>query len=81
MRALLAGARRLATQWMAVSIPREVNGDADRLSHPDELPSVRQEAEGAGLHVRVAPIPEGCWATLRASAQAAADEAAEEGER
>eukprot|EP00965_Chrysotila_dentata_P246813 6207386-Pleurochrysis_carterae.AAC.1 len=60
LRVLLAGARRLATQWRAVSVPREANGDADRLSHPDELAAVRGEAEAAGLHARVAPIPDEC---------------------
>eukprot|EP00965_Chrysotila_dentata_P035189 1170832-Pleurochrysis_carterae.AAC.1 len=34
MRRLLRGARALATQWLGVSVPREANGDADRLSHP-----------------------------------------------
>eukprot|EP00965_Chrysotila_dentata_P056345 1869483-Pleurochrysis_carterae.AAC.1 len=69
---------RAQMRWRAVSVPREANGDADRLNHPHELPAVRREAEAAGLRARVAPIPDECWATLRASAQAAADEAAEE---
>eukprot|EP00965_Chrysotila_dentata_P160270 5292480-Pleurochrysis_carterae.AAC.1 len=37
MRELLRGARMLTSQWLAVSVPREANGDADRLSHPHRL--------------------------------------------
>ena len=38
MSALLARARQSAKQWLGVSVPREWNLDADRLSHPAELP-------------------------------------------
>eukprot|EP00965_Chrysotila_dentata_P127966 4231534-Pleurochrysis_carterae.AAC.1 len=38
MRRLLRGARELCAQWLAVSVPREANADADRLSHPELLP-------------------------------------------
>eukprot|EP00965_Chrysotila_dentata_P178188 5885354-Pleurochrysis_carterae.AAC.2 len=58
MRALLRSARELCQQWCAVSVPREANGDADRLSHPDQLNAVRAEATRAGLRVHVARIPE-----------------------
>eukprot|EP00965_Chrysotila_dentata_P106148 3506078-Pleurochrysis_carterae.AAC.1 len=37
MRALLQSARALTKQWLAVAVPREANGDADRLSHPLQL--------------------------------------------
>eukprot|EP00965_Chrysotila_dentata_P113932 3767249-Pleurochrysis_carterae.AAC.1 len=51
MRRVLRGARGLCAQWLAVSVPREANGDADRLSHPDRLPEVAVDAERAGLRV------------------------------
>eukprot|EP00965_Chrysotila_dentata_P039284 1305550-Pleurochrysis_carterae.AAC.1 len=68
MRRILRGARGLCTQWLGVSVPREANGDADRLSHPDMLPAVVAEAERAGLGVRVVGIPEECWVVLREAA-------------
>eukprot|EP00965_Chrysotila_dentata_P111857 3699337-Pleurochrysis_carterae.AAC.1 len=69
MRRLLRGARGLAQQWLGVSVPREANGDADRLSHPDKLPDVVAEAASSGLRVHVAPIPVDCWEALREAAQ------------
>eukprot|EP00965_Chrysotila_dentata_P030942 1030668-Pleurochrysis_carterae.AAC.1 len=50
---------------MGVSVPRDANGDADRLSHPDQLGEVRGEAEEAGWRVSVAGIPQHCWEALR----------------
>eukprot|EP00965_Chrysotila_dentata_P155386 5133543-Pleurochrysis_carterae.AAC.1 len=67
MRALLRGARDLTSQWLAVAVPREANGDADRLSHPAQLPDVERDARSAGLRVHLARIPECCWAALRAA--------------
>eukprot|EP00965_Chrysotila_dentata_P162522 5366564-Pleurochrysis_carterae.AAC.1 len=63
------GARTLMSQWLGVSVPREENGDADRLSHPSMLSAVAKEAAGSGLRVRVARIPAECWAALRESAR------------
>ena len=65
MRALLDAARVASSQWLAVSVPREANVDADRLSHPGMLADVVADAEAAGLRVRFAAIPEACWAALR----------------
>ena len=65
MRALLRPARRLASQWLGVSVPREANSDADRLSHPSELEAVAADAAAAGLTVRRARITEASWAALR----------------
>eukprot|EP00965_Chrysotila_dentata_P084401 2786896-Pleurochrysis_carterae.AAC.1 len=65
MRELLRGARRLTSQWLAVSVPREANGDADRLSHPHLLGAVAADAEAAGWHVARARIPLHCWEALR----------------
>jgi hypothetical protein len=70
MRRLL---RELAgSVWLAVSVPREANVDADRLSHPALLAAVRADAEEAGLVVLPAtgsaPIPASAWQALRAAA-------------
>jgi len=67
MRRLVRGARALCPHWLAVSVSRDLNLDADRLSHPALLPEVRDTAHSAGLATRVAPIPEHCWAELRAA--------------
>eukprot|EP00965_Chrysotila_dentata_P008391 273400-Pleurochrysis_carterae.AAC.2 len=80
MRALLAGARRLTTQWLAVALPREANIDADRLSHPAMLTEVTNDALGAGLRAHTARIPEHCWTALR-SAMAMEPGAAEAAKR
>eukprot|EP00965_Chrysotila_dentata_P116831 3861483-Pleurochrysis_carterae.AAC.1 len=73
MRTLLRGARALCQQWLAVSVPREANGDADRLSHPHMLGAVLAEAEAAGLRAHVARVPDACWAALRRAAAEGAE--------
>ena len=65
MRALLAGMHGVSPLWLGVSVPREANGDADRLSHPHLLDAVRAEAEEAGLHVEVAAVTDRSWAAVR----------------
>ena len=72
MRRVVQGGRELCEQWLAVAIPREWNLDADRLSHPRNLPDLRAEAEAAGLRVTVAGIPQGCWRALREAVAAGA---------
>ena len=67
MSALLASARQRAKQWLGVSVPREWNLDADRLSHPALLHAVLEDARRAGLDPSCAPIPDRCWSALRAS--------------
>eukprot|EP00965_Chrysotila_dentata_P037260 1239870-Pleurochrysis_carterae.AAC.1 len=57
--------RGLAAQWLAVAVPREANGDADRLSHPAQAEAVRAEACAAGLEVVEAAIPAAGWQALR----------------
>ena len=69
MRELLGGGRGLTSQWLAVSVPRDANGDADRLSHPELYEIVRAEAEAAGLHVSRARLSEENWDRLRAAAR------------
>eukprot|EP00965_Chrysotila_dentata_P208466 6184705-Pleurochrysis_carterae.AAC.1 len=78
MRTLLAGARALTPHWLAVSVARDANADADRLSHPAQLGSVVAEAEAAGLRPQVAEIPERCWEVLRRAMRQGGDAAADE---
>ena len=68
MRRVVQGGRELCEQWLAVAIPREWNLDADRLSHPSNLPELRAEAEAMGLRVTIAEIPDECWRALREAA-------------
>eukprot|EP00965_Chrysotila_dentata_P069253 2288467-Pleurochrysis_carterae.AAC.1 len=78
MRTLLAGARALTPHWLAVSVARDANVDADRLSHPAQLGAVIAEGEAAGLRPQVAEIPERCWEVLRRAMKQGGGEAAEE---
>ena len=66
LRSLLMEA--MGSLWLGVSVPRESNTDADRLSHPLLLPDVHAAAIAAGLSVRVAPITDDSWAALRRAA-------------
>lgn len=66
MRELLREA--FGTLWLGVSVPRESNTDADRLSHPAQLPAVRAAAAAAGLTVRIATITDNSWAAIRRAA-------------
>ena len=70
MRRVVRGGRELCEQWLAVAIPREWNLDADRLSHPSNLPELEAEAVAAGLRVTIAHVPPGCWQALREAAAA-----------
>ena len=71
MRALLEHARRVTEQWLAVSVPREANLDADRLSHPDMAADVCEEARRAGLTVIRVPMQRADWDDVRAAVRAA----------
>jgi hypothetical protein len=64
MRIILLAMREMTTAWLAVSVPRDFNFDADRLSHPSMLPAVLAEMRAAGLEAVVVRIPEHSWATL-----------------
>jgi hypothetical protein len=68
MRVLLRAARALTGLWLAVSVPREANVDADRLSHPARYDEVAADAAAAQLVVRRARITAGSWETLREAA-------------
>eukprot|EP00965_Chrysotila_dentata_P147602 4873299-Pleurochrysis_carterae.AAC.1 len=77
MRTLLAHARRLTSQWLAVSVPREANRDADRLSHPTLLGEVQRDAAAAGWRVRRARVPAECWRALAEATRVGGMEMAE----
>ena len=67
MRAIVAKARDIAKQWLAVSVPREDNVDADRLSHPSMYQEVYDEAAsvfGEG-HVHRVHLSKADWDGLR----------------
>ena len=68
MSSLLAAARVRVKQWLGVSLPREWNLDADRLSHPSLLEAVLADARAAGLAPSVVRIPDHCWSALRVAA-------------
>ena len=70
MRVLTRAARGTAKEWLGVSLPREANGDADRLSHPDLSEQVIAEAEVAGLRVHRTWIDEEAWRVLRRAIRA-----------
>ena len=65
MSVLLAAARERIKFWLAVSIPREWNVDADRLSHPSRVDEVLADARAAGLHPDLVAVPDHCWSVLR----------------
>jgi hypothetical protein len=67
MNQIISHARVSCTQWLAVTVPREANVDADILSHPARAGEVSVMAESAGLRVVRAPILEEDWRALRAT--------------
>ena len=75
MRAVVRGANAIAAQWLAVHIPREWNGDADRLSHPDQAGDVVRDAQQAGLQVERTPVQAAAWRRLEAAAEETTQEA------
>ena len=68
---LLTAMRARIKFWLGVSVPREWNLDADRLSHPERLEEVLADARAAGLAPIVVEVPEWCWAVLRAATERA----------
>ena len=68
---LLQGMQSLCPKWLGVAIPRELNQDPDRLSHPSKCAAVRKEAVDANWRVVDLDVQEYMWdvaahmATLR----------------
>ena len=67
MRAVLSGARGLTRQWLGVAVPRELNVDADTLSHPARAHEVGEAAARVGLRAHWVRFGEECWDGLRAA--------------
>ena len=67
LRSLVLAVRSECTQWLAAAVPRELNQDADTLSHPSRWLEVKALAESAGLAVRRVHTPSRCWVALRAA--------------
>ena len=65
LRAILLHMRKLTTQWLGVSVPRDFNFDADRLSHPSQLSSILAELREARRDAVVVGIPDYVWDALR----------------
>jgi uncharacterized membrane protein len=60
-----------------VWVPRELNTDADTLSHPSQVARVVADAEAHGFTVVRAAIPEACWQLLLRAIGEAGEAAAE----
>ena len=67
LRTVLLAARRLTTRWLGVSVPRDFNLDADRLSHPSQLAAVVADVEAAEWTAHVLPMEDThpMWDCLR----------------
>jgi hypothetical protein len=65
MNQIISHARISCAQWLAVTVPREANVDADILSHPARAGEVSSMAESAGLRVVRASILHEDWQALR----------------
>ena len=64
MRLLIARARAFTTSWLGVHVPRELNEDADTLSHPGGAEAIRSKAESAGLVAHVTHMGGDEWNAL-----------------
>ena len=73
MQHLVLAARRTASQWLGVHVRRELNQDADRLSHPQLASGVVARAEAAGLRVTMVDCADIDWEPLRGAISAEAE--------
>jgi hypothetical protein len=64
---MLLRMRELTSEWLGVSVPRNFNFDADRLSHPSQLPSILAELRAARREAVLLHVPEHAWAALRSA--------------
>ena len=64
MNAMHLAVRDLTDSVLAVTVPRDFNFDADRLSHPSQLEGVVADARAAGFEPVVVRAPQECWAAL-----------------
>ena len=65
MAALAARAAACGWTWLGVAVPRTLNFDADRLSHPALVETVIEEARLAGVAARHVRADASDWAVLR----------------
>jgi hypothetical protein len=70
MRAILVQARASIQQWLGVQVPRELNLDADILSHPSRVGQV-VDSMPPSFTVVMAPVPARCWTALSAAISSA----------
>jgi len=71
MRRLLIHARARLQQWLGVQVPRELNAEADILSHPSRRGEVLEWLRLAGFEPTLALVPGRCWLALREAIAAA----------
>lgn len=69
LRYLVGVAREATVSWLGVAVPRELNMDADRLSHPSRARAVAGEAEAAGARVVWVAPSQRMWRALEATCQ------------
>ena len=68
MRSVARLSNTQAQPWLGVHVVRELNLDADRLSHPQLADAVVGEAAAAGFTVHRVTVPDECWRALRHAA-------------
>ena len=64
MRRLVAAARSWVTQWLGVHVPRELNVDADTLSHPGGFEAIEAKAARAGIVAHPVRLVDYDWRML-----------------
>ena len=66
LRCVLRAARARCHSWLGVHVPRELNRDADKLTHPRGVAELAAEATAAGWTVHaIEHLPDHCWEVLR----------------
>ena len=73
MREVLALARGVSDSWLGAQLMRRFNTDADLLSHPPSVESVKAAARAAGLTVHGCDVPELAWSALRGAIRSVFD--------
>ena len=69
MRHLVRCARRTTPHWLAVHVPREMNVDADILSHEGGAAAIAAKAREAGLTAHIIGFDDDEWKALEAAAR------------
>jgi hypothetical protein len=72
MRSLVASFATPGTTWIGAHVPREANLDADRLSHPSQLPDVVRDAKATNLNIRLLSLEEADCSALQLAITATA---------